>query len=434
MASVLGKLRVITLFVLAWTVLIAYWIRAGAQLALDRDLRDKVFTHFQGSAGSCEGNPLGAGGRVALEQFPYKCGWNYVSSSEDGGLEVFAHTMPSGKLGWSNTALVVDHNSKQSVLFDVTMDASTTSTMLRGITNLTETAPMRSVIFTHGDPDHVFGACELPPDAELFATKATIDEINEANSTNLHATMNKLAFAGALTFGMFESVKRIPRIGTSILYPQLIRLADLIPAYGTSLIRLLRFGFHYFMAFKMHSVRYIRIPDSVLVDEANFLDGKVQLDFFSGHSKSDVIGIISDAGVAVAGDILFMGIYPLAKFGPAANLLRAIDSMLANQDIKYFIPGHGPIMDRNGVQQIRQLFKELQDHALECKSKQLSRQECIERFQTAADSKFGFDAPEHLEISLKVELDRLEGKTPDKDYFLDVHGESLVQWGIRDFQ
>eukprot|EP00190_Bangiopsis_sp_CCMP1999_P007222 CAMPEP_0198724930 /NCGR_PEP_ID=MMETSP1475-20131203/2319_1 /TAXON_ID= ORGANISM="Unidentified sp., Strain CCMP1999" /NCGR_SAMPLE_ID=MMETSP1475 /ASSEMBLY_ACC=CAM_ASM_001111 /LENGTH=431 /DNA_ID=CAMNT_0044486575 /DNA_START=82 /DNA_END=1377 /DNA_ORIENTATION=- len=431
----MGKVRMATLAIVAVMVICAYWVHVGAKLALDHDLRSRTVTHFEGTAGSCAENPLGVGGRVALKEFPYKCGWNYVSSSEDGNTEVFAFTMPSGKLGWSNTALVVDHRSKQSVLFDVTMDASTTRTMLQEVSNITEEAPIRSVIFTHGDPDHTFGSCELPEDADLYATKVTTDEIKEANSTNMNAVTSRLAFASALSFGMLESIKQIPGVGASILYPQMMRALDLVPIQGTRLGRLLRFGYHYFIPFRPHTVSYIRVPNQLLdKEEASFLDGKIQIVAHCGHSGSDLVALIPSTGVAIAGDILFMGLYPLSKFGPAADVLKAIDYMVHDNKIKYFIPGHGPIMDRQGVQQVRNILTALQQSAVECKSKNLSRKECIQRFQTFASSEFALDSPEHLEISMNVELDRLEGRTPNKRYFMDTFGKSLVKWGLNNFQ
>lgn len=110
MVSFLKFVRYTTIVGAALLVILAGWISRGAKLALTEEFQKKTVTHVAGERGTCRGNPLGSAEKAAINGFPYKCGWNFVSSDPSKQLEVFAYTMPPGILGWSNAALVVDHS------------------------------------------------------------------------------------------------------------------------------------------------------------------------------------------------------------------------------------------------------------------------------------------------------------------------------------
>ena len=70
------------------------------------------------------------------------------------------------------------------------------------------------------------------------------------------------------------------------------------------------------------------------------------------HTSGDLIVYLPDDKVLVAGDILVNGVVPTLQDGNVRNWIRTLDEMLS-LDAVHFVPGHGPVMTRADVVQLR---------------------------------------------------------------------------------
>jgi glyoxylase-like metal-dependent hydrolase (beta-lactamase superfamily II) len=74
------------------------------------------------------------------------------------------------------------------------------------------------------------------------------------------------------------------------------------------------------------------------------------------HTLGDLIVYVPDAGVVMAGDILFIGSTPVLWDGSARNWTRACERILQLKPAMV-VPGHGPLTDLAGVDMVRHYWQ-----------------------------------------------------------------------------
>jgi glyoxylase-like metal-dependent hydrolase (beta-lactamase superfamily II) len=80
------------------------------------------------------------------------------------------------------------------------------------------------------------------------------------------------------------------------------------------------------------------------------------------HTEGDVIAWVPDAKAVFTGDILFIGGTPIVWAGPLQNWIAACATIdeLAPEVI---VPGHGPLTNRQGVDDVRRYLEFVGDQA-----------------------------------------------------------------------
>jgi cyclase len=223
----------------------------------------------------------------------------------------FAYLQPDG--GWclSNAGLL--RGSGASLLVDTLTNVPLTRDMLAAMAPVTSAAPIRTLAITHGNLDHYFGN-QLVEGAEIVATTATAHEMETGISP--HAM-------------------------------QALVDADLGPEVN---------GFlrHAFGRFDWSGID-VTMPDRTF-------DGRLELDAGGrratlievgpAHTAGDTICHLPDDGVVFTGDILFVFGTPIVWAGPFANWVRACD-LLLELDADVYVPGHGPLTDRRGIEGVK---------------------------------------------------------------------------------
>lgn len=224
---------------------------------------------------------------------------------------VFAYLQPDG--GWclSNAGLV--RSGGESLLVDTLTDLPRTRTMLDAMAPITGAAPIRRLAITHGNLDHYFGN-QLVEGAEIIASRGTAADIAEGPT---------------------------PASMQAMLHTDL----------GAELNGFLR---HAFGSFDWTGI-------TVTPPHRTF-DGHIDLDVGGtpvvlsevgpAHTHGDTICHLPDRRVVFTGDILFVHGTPIVWAGPFANWYRACDTLLA-LDADVYVPGHGPLTDRRGVETVR---------------------------------------------------------------------------------
>jgi glyoxylase-like metal-dependent hydrolase (beta-lactamase superfamily II) len=250
----------------------------------------------------------------------------------EGGLRevapgVHAWLQPNGMLGESNAALVVGDGA--SLLVDTLWDPRLTRRMLAAFAPLTAGAPIARLVNTHSDGDHWWGNQELEG-REIVATEAAAAVM----ATQTPAEMKRF---GALARAL-RAAGALP-----LPYPRRADIATIGAYTGGALA-----------PFAFDEVR--------LVPPGRTFSGELALDVGGrevrlievgpAHTPGDLVVWIPDAKVAIAADVLFIGVTPIMWAGPAARWIAALE-LLLGLGAERFVPGHGPVC---GPAEVRRLI------------------------------------------------------------------------------
>lgn len=260
----------------------------------------------------------------------------YEHGLHELGDGLFAYLQPDGGWGWSNAGLVTTDDG--SLLVDTLFDLSLTREMLRAMRGITSTRPIGVAVNTHGNGDHCFGNQLLPASTRIVASAAAVADMREAPPERLQ-----------------DLVK-----------------ADLAPELADYLHRI-------FAPFRFDGIE-LRLPDQVFEGELEIRVGArlVRLvELGPAHTSGDAVAYVPDAGVAFTGDILFVGGTPIVWAGPVSRWLSACDHLLAS-GAELFVPGHGPVTDRTGVQRMQGYLRFVRDQAAQRHAAGMSSEEAAQ--------------------------------------------------------
>ena len=69
----------------------------------------------------------------------------------------------------------------------------------------------------------------------------------------------------------------------------------------------------------------------------------------NGHTGSDVVLLLPNDGIAFMGDLLFSQRHPWLADGDPNSWIQHLETFEQNSSISIYVPGHGPVTDKNGV-------------------------------------------------------------------------------------
>lgn len=220
----------------------------------------------------------------------------------------YAYLQPDGSWGWSNAGLVVGDGA--SLLVDTLFDLALTAQMLEAMAPLRAGAPIATVVNTHANGDHCYGN-QLVAGAEIVASRATAEEMREVPPAMLAALSAAPGAVGELFRGFFGAFD--------------FRGIELHPPTRT-------FDGQLELTIGGRGVELIEVGPA--------------------HTRGDTLVHVPDARAVYTGDILFIGGTPIVWAGPLSRWIAACDRILA-MDVETIVPGHGPVTDKGGVEQVR---------------------------------------------------------------------------------
>lgn len=249
-----------------------------------------------------------------------------------------AWIQPNGEWLESNAGLVTGDGA--SALVDTLADLKLTRRMLAGLGDLTRDAPIRTVVNTHSDGDHVYGN-QLVADAEIVSSRRSADLIRRQNPGSLKG-FDRLA-QGMRLVGRLP-VPVIGSLGLPVL-PR-VRLGSIGAYIGDMLA-----------PFDFDGIEIVPPAREFESDLSLEVGGrKLRLiEVGPAHTSGDLFVHVPDAGVVYTGDILFVRATPVMWAGPVVNWVNAIDRLVA-LDAETYVPGHGPVCGREEAEAVKRYW------------------------------------------------------------------------------
>lgn len=239
--------------------------------------------------------------------------WAYTKGLHDLGNGCFAYLQPDGSWGWSNAGLVTDGGA--SLLVDTLFDLALTQEMLDRMGDAAPAArDIDILVNSHANGDHTFGNT-LVGDADIIASKASAGEMVDFPPEQL-AGMMRAAPAMGETGEFLRSIFRgFDFEGIEAALPTRTFEGELKLKVGDKEVRLIEVG--------------------------------------PAHTKGDILVHVPSDGVVYCGDILFIHATPILWEGPVSNWIRACE-LIQNMNADTIVPGHGPIIDKRGVEPLKE--------------------------------------------------------------------------------
>lgn len=234
----------------------------------------------------------------------------YTKGLHELGDGLHAYLLPDGGWGFSNAGLVTGEGV--SLLVDTLFDLKLTREMLDAMAPITATRPISTLVNTHANGDHTYGN-QLVTGAEVIASEATAEEMAMVTPEMMHM-MATMDVGPVLTPFLRERFGQFEFEGIQVPPPTKTFTGRICVEVGG------------------------RDVDIIDVGPA--------------HTAGDTLVHVPDAKTVFTGDILFIGGTPIVWAGPVSNWVAACDLILA-MDVDTVVPGHGPVTDKRGVEQVK---------------------------------------------------------------------------------
>jgi glyoxylase-like metal-dependent hydrolase (beta-lactamase superfamily II) len=267
-----------------------------------------------------------------MEQTPLGHRPRFAAGLQELAADTYAWVQPNGGWGESNAGLVV--GSDAAVLIDTLWDLRLTAHMLAAM-HERSAVPIKTVVNTHSDGDHVWGN-QLLAGAEFLSTRAAARVIREE-------TPDQMARFKALA-GMLRRLPSLP----------LMRAGAGLGEYVSAMLAPYEFA-----------GISVTPPEREFEGELTVTVGGRALHLIEvgpAHTVGDLIVHVPDVRVCFAADVLFVGVAPVMWAGPTSNWIAALERILT-LDLDVVVPGHGPVSGRAEVEVLRDHFEWLEEAA-----------------------------------------------------------------------
>jgi cyclase len=250
------------------------------------------------------------------------------------GEGAFAWLQPNGEWGESNAGVVVGDD--EALLVDTLWDLRLTKRMLDAVAEQVH-VPIRTLVNTHSDGDHVWGN-QLVPGADIISTSAAAHLIRKESPGALQRFKRLaplLRTAGRLPLPVVGtlSLPVLPRVPLRALGGY---IGWMLSPYDFSGVRVTpptrEFGGELTLDVGGREVRLIEVGPA--------------------HTPGDLMVHVPDAGIVFAADVLFVDVVPVMWAGPAAGWIAALERIL-ELDPAVVVPGHGPVSAQSEVKVLR---------------------------------------------------------------------------------
>lgn len=300
----------------------------------------------------------------------------------DVGNNIYAWMVPNGSWGETNAGLIV--GDKQSLLVDTLWDRKFTEEMLSAMRPYTKENPIKFVVNTHSDGDHCWGN-ECVADAEIIATEACAKACHHLTPKALVKIREKAKFLKKIPL---KKIRGIGHYVDQMQVPYDFDTVNFVPPNST-------------------------FTGKRMVDLGN---RKVELmEVGPAHTPGDCLVYIPNAKTLFCGDILFVECTPVIWTGPISNWIKVLDQILA-LDLDVIIPGHGPITNKQGVQQLKDYWLFVEEQADNYYKQGIKYWKAAEKILKSSEFKnsafANWDSPERLSTNIFIAYHHKNGSAP----------------------
>ncbi|WP_432035994.1 MBL fold metallo-hydrolase [Streptomyces cucumeris] len=314
------------------------------------------------------------------------------------GVHLWSPT-PSTGWGLANCGLIVSPDG-EAAWVDTPYDRRMALDFLeRSRTVLPPGGRIGRVIVTHANGDHLWGAEVLPDDPEVVATREALGHIAwEPAPRQLHALVHGGDPETPLGWYLKRHFGRFDWSATDVVEPTLTFTGELD----------LRIG--------QVPVQLFALP--------------------SAHTTGDLIAYLPRQRVAFTGDVIFAsgpedpGDHPVHWAGPLGQVIAACERVLAT-GAEIIVPGHGPVLDPEGVRAHIRYLEHLRDRAHELHSAGVPALDAARAL--IAENTFPLlGLAERMVITVATEYRHLEGTAEGPDILAVMGDLAQVAWERRD--
>ena len=233
----------------------------------------------------------------------------------DLGDDNYAWLQPDGGWGWSNAGLIVDGD--QALLVDTLFDLPLTRTMLDGFAAALPGVDITTLVNTHSNGDHCNGN-ELVTGADIICSEACAAEMAHESPEMMLGLLAAAPDMGVMGEFFLECFAKFDFSGISRPAPTTTFSGTTSLSVGDTRVELVEVG--------------------------------------PAHTSGDVLVHVEGRRTVYTGDILFIEGHPIVWAGTIPDLLAALDRIEAF-DPETIVPGHGPVTDLRGLQEVRSYFE-----------------------------------------------------------------------------
>ena len=305
--------------------------------------------------------------------------WEYRKGLHDLGNGIYAYLQPDGSWGLSNAGLIVD--DEESILIDTLNDLPLTREMLNAMGEATKAATsIDKLVITHSNPDHYNGN-QLVRGAEIISSKACAEEMANLPPRTLGELLKSAPGMGEIGAFYLQCFGQFDFDGITVVHPTRTFENRLEIQVGSKEVHLIEVG--------------------------------------PAHTRGDIIVHIPEDRVVFASDILFIGGTPILWAGSVSNWIRACDLML-EMDVGIFVPGHGPITDKGGVEAVKGYLEYIHSEAIRCYNAGLSIDTAVANIDLGKYSSWG--ETERIVVNIHTLYKEFRGDNSPAD-ILDLFGK-----------
>ena len=253
---------------------------------------------------------------------------------------------PGGK-AISNSGIV--DNGEATIIFDTFLSPDAAEELIAAVEKM-KLSPIKYVINSHCDNDHVRGNQCFSSDVKIISTKRTAELIRDEEPK---AIAEEKIYAKDL----YENYDSLDRAFTGDTASSEYMTIRLMKPYFEELSQ-------------SHLKIKTRVPDTYVENEMSLNGSKIKvslIDKGAGHTESDLIMYLPEEGILFAGDLVFNEAHPYLGYGYAKEL-KARLTELEQMKPRIVVPGHGDtggtetiISTRDYIEDIERIAKEMKD-------------------------------------------------------------------------
>ncbi|MFF0465151.1 MBL fold metallo-hydrolase [Streptomyces mexicanus] len=225
--------------------------------------------------------------------------------------------------GLANCGLV--SSGSDALIIDTPYTPALTDDFLAAARQTVPGVRFTTAVVTHGNGDHAWGLQQLP-EVEIVATRRTLEhQCHEPTPQQMRALIEDTPEDEPLGWYMREGFGRFDFTDIKVIPPTRTFDGRLDLTVGEMPVELYEVG--------------------------------------PAHTVGDLIVHLPEQRTVFAGDVVFHGDHPSHWAGPLENIAAACERILA-LDPEVIVPGHGPLLDQDGLREHIAYLDELADHAL----------------------------------------------------------------------